>query len=140
MIIGWIFPESRTCWVLCNRRGTCFISCSWSPNIVSPAHMSTVVYSPGWTVFHRIGSCKRGYVPSAAGGFPSGVPRSAACPNSSEDIHKPEMIQISNASSKVLPLGIMPSPFSFKVRVSSTEKLFPSIAQLCAENKFHCIL
>ena len=71
------------------QAGTCFISCSWSPNIVSPAHMSTVVYSPGWTVFHRIGSCKRGYVPSAAGGFPSGVPRSAACPNSSEDIHKP---------------------------------------------------
>ena len=28
MIIGWIFPESTTCCVLFNRRGTCFISCS----------------------------------------------------------------------------------------------------------------
>ena len=31
--------------------------------------------------------------------------------------------------------GIIPNPLSFRVRVSSTEKLFPSMAQLCAENR-----
>ena len=46
-MMGCISPESIAFCVLSNRLGTRFISSLWSPKIVSPAHMSTVVYSPG---------------------------------------------------------------------------------------------
>ena len=135
-MMGCISPESIAFCVLSNRLGTRFISSLWSPKIVSPAHMSTVVYSPGCE------GCSSCCVRNA-----NVCSVSSLCVSfkSSSDKGLSRFFRrysyawkwssISNASRRVFPWGIIPSPFSLRVRVSSTEKLFPSIAQLWAENR-----
>lgn len=103
---------------------------------ITGTHVHCCIFSRVGRYFIVLGLVREGYVPSAAGGFPSGVPRSAACPNSSEDIHKPGNdpgFQMPPARSCLWES--CPALFLSRCGSHPLKKLFPSIAQLCAENR-----
>ena len=129
-IMGWM-PFCKASSVDANKPGTRAMSLLWSPKRVSPAAISSVVYSPGVSqpvLKARVCSVTlrfRVFTNSSLSG-------SSRCSTIKSNARKWSAISAHSSSERLT--GTIAMPCSRSIRVSSTVKLFPSIAHEWAES------